>query len=107
VSPAIYYLAYIERYAQSDYERLFIAGSMAVTGSVLGHGLTSALVVRAYSRADENLLTQEQDQSQRAPLEPRQSEREAGEQSGGDRAAASSTGTTNAWRGARRGRRRQ
>ncbi|MBW3610349.1 MAG: cation:proton antiporter [Actinobacteria bacterium] len=48
---AIYYLAYIERYRVSEYERIFLAGSLAVTVSVLGHGLTSASAVRAYGAA--------------------------------------------------------
>ncbi|HXH59104.1 cation:proton antiporter [Iamia sp.] len=47
---AIYYLAFIERYDVAGGERLFLAGSLAVTVSVLGHALTSALAVRAYGR---------------------------------------------------------
>ena len=47
---AIYYLVYIERYHLPDYERLFLAGSLAVTVSVLGQALTSALAVHGYSK---------------------------------------------------------
>ena len=46
----IYYLAYIERYGLAEYERLFLAGTLAITVSVLGHALTSAAVVRTYRR---------------------------------------------------------
>ena len=46
----IYYLPYIERYGLVEYERLFLAGTLAITVSVLGHGLTSAGVVRTYRR---------------------------------------------------------
>lgn len=45
---AIYYLAYIERYRLPQYERIFLAGSLAVAISVLGHALTSGLAVRGY-----------------------------------------------------------
>lgn len=48
---AIYYLVYVERYHLPDYERLFLAGSLAVTVSVLGQAITSALAVHAYSKA--------------------------------------------------------
>ena len=48
---AIYYLVYIERYHLPDYERVFVAGSLAVTVSVVGQALTSVLAVRAYSKA--------------------------------------------------------
>jgi NhaP-type Na+/H+ or K+/H+ antiporter len=44
----IYYLAYIERYELPEYERLFLAGTLAITLSVLGHAVTSAAVVRKY-----------------------------------------------------------
>ncbi len=47
---AIYYLAYVERYHLRDYERLFLAGSLAVTVSVVAHALTSVAAVRSYSR---------------------------------------------------------
>ena len=46
----IYYLAYIERFGLPEYERLFLAGTLAITVSVLGHGLTSAVVVHTYRR---------------------------------------------------------
>ncbi len=48
---AIYYLAYIERYRIPEYERIFLAGSLAVTVSVLGHTLTSGFAVRRYHAA--------------------------------------------------------
>ena len=48
---AIYYLAYIERYRIPEYERIFLAGSLAVTVSVLGQALTSGFAVRGYRRA--------------------------------------------------------
>ncbi len=47
---AIYYLAYVERYHLAEYERLFVAGSLAVAVSVVGHALTSVAAVRLYSR---------------------------------------------------------
>jgi NhaP-type Na+/H+ or K+/H+ antiporter len=46
----IYYLAYIERYELPGYERLFLAGTLAITLSILGHAVTSAAVVRKYRR---------------------------------------------------------
>lgn len=46
----IYYLVFIERYRLPEYERLFLAGTLAITVSVLGHALTSAAVVRTYRR---------------------------------------------------------
>lgn len=45
---AIYYLAFAERYAIAQYERLFLAGSLCISVSVFGHAVTSALAVRAY-----------------------------------------------------------
>ncbi len=48
---AIYYLVYIERYRLPDYERLFLAGSLALTVSVLGQALTAAPAVHGYSKA--------------------------------------------------------
>ncbi len=48
---AIYYLAYIERYHLPDYERVFLAGSLAVTASVVGQALTSVPAVHGYSKA--------------------------------------------------------
>lgn len=48
---AIYYLVYVERYHLPDYERLFLAGSLAVTVSVVGQAITSALAVHVYSKA--------------------------------------------------------
>ncbi len=47
---AIYYLAYIERYHLPDYERIFLAGALALTVSILGQGFSSALVVHGYSK---------------------------------------------------------
>jgi len=47
---AIYYLVYIERYRLADYERLFLAGSLALTVSVLGQAVTSVLAVHGYSK---------------------------------------------------------
>ncbi len=47
---AIYYLVYVERYHLADYERLFLAGSLAVTVSVLGQAVTSATAVRGYAK---------------------------------------------------------
>lgn len=46
----VYYLAYIERYQLPYYERLFAAGSLAISMAVLGHALTSATVVRTYRK---------------------------------------------------------
>ncbi len=46
----IYYLAYIERYRLPEYERIFVAGSLAISMAVLGHAVTSATVVRTYRR---------------------------------------------------------
>jgi len=46
----IYYLTYAERYAVPEYERLFLAGTLAITVSVVGHALTSSAAVRAYRR---------------------------------------------------------
>lgn len=47
---AIYYLAFIERYRLPEYERLFLAGSLAITVSVIGQALASAPAVHGYSR---------------------------------------------------------
>ncbi len=47
---AIYYLVYIERYRLPGYERLFLAGSLAVTVSVLGQAITSVPAVHGYSK---------------------------------------------------------
>lgn len=47
---AIYYLAFVERYAVADAERIFVAGSLAVAASVLGHAVTSVAGVGAYRR---------------------------------------------------------
>lgn len=46
----IYYLAFMERFGLPAYERLFLAGTLAITVSVLGHALTSAVVVHTYRR---------------------------------------------------------
>lgn len=47
---AIYYLAFIERYRLPEYERMFLAGSLAVTVSVIGQAFSSAAAVHGYSR---------------------------------------------------------
>lgn len=47
----IYYLAYVERYALPDYERLFAAGSLAVVASVLVAAVTATAGVLAYRSA--------------------------------------------------------
>ncbi len=47
----IYYLAFAHRYELAEYERLFTAGSLAITVSVLGQALAAAPAVHAYHRA--------------------------------------------------------
>jgi sodium/hydrogen antiporter len=47
---AIYYLAFIERYAIDDAERVFVAGSLAVVVSIVGQAMSSTHVVHAYRR---------------------------------------------------------
>ena len=47
----IYYLAFVHRYHLPEYERLFLAGSLAITVSVLGQAVAAAGAVRAYRRA--------------------------------------------------------
>lgn len=47
---AIYYLAYVEHYGLSQYDRVFAAGSLAICASVLAHTLTSTPAVHAYDR---------------------------------------------------------
>ena len=47
----IYYLVYAERYPVADYERLFVAGTLAITASVLGQALTAVAAVGAYRRS--------------------------------------------------------
>ncbi|MFP5318619.1 MAG: cation:proton antiporter [Acidimicrobiia bacterium] len=46
----IYYLTYAERYLLPEYEGLFLAGTLAITVSVLGHALTSSVAVHTYRR---------------------------------------------------------
>jgi NhaP-type Na+/H+ or K+/H+ antiporter len=46
----IYYLAFVERYHLPEYEMLFLAGSLAITVSVLGQALAAPLAVRGYRR---------------------------------------------------------
>ena len=48
----IYYLAFAHRYGLPEYERLFVAGSLAIAASVLGQGLAAAATVHAYARAN-------------------------------------------------------
>ena len=48
---SIYYLAFIQRYALPEYERLFLAGSLAITVSVLGQAFAAVFAVHAYRRA--------------------------------------------------------
>lgn len=48
---SIYYLAFAHRYALPEYERLFVAGSLAVAVSVLGQAVGAAVAVRWYARA--------------------------------------------------------
>lgn len=47
----VYYLALAHRYALPEYERLFAAGTLAITVSVVGQALVGAAVVRRYHRA--------------------------------------------------------
>lgn len=47
----IYYLAFAHRFGLAEYERLFLAGSLAITASVLVQAATAAVSVRAYHRA--------------------------------------------------------
>lgn len=46
----VYYLSFAERYRLPEYERLFLAGTLAVTASVIGHALTSVPAVASYRR---------------------------------------------------------
>lgn len=46
----IYYLAFAHRYALPEYERLFVAGTLAITASVVGQGLAAVLAVHGYRR---------------------------------------------------------
>jgi NhaP-type Na+/H+ or K+/H+ antiporter len=46
----IYYLALAHRYQLPEYERLFLAGSLAITASVLGQALAAAFLVQGYRR---------------------------------------------------------
>lgn len=46
----IYYLAFAQRYGLPEYERLWLAGSLAITASVLGQALASAPAVHGYHR---------------------------------------------------------
>jgi NhaP-type Na+/H+ or K+/H+ antiporter len=45
---AVYYLAYMERYGLPEYERLFVAGTLAVCVSILGQALSSVPGLRLY-----------------------------------------------------------
>lgn len=47
----VYYLSFLHRYDLPAYERLFEAGSLAITVSVLGQALVAAAAVRAYHRS--------------------------------------------------------
>ncbi|MFP5220400.1 MAG: cation:proton antiporter [Actinomycetes bacterium] len=47
----IYYLAYLHEYSLPEYERLFAAGSLAITVSVVGQALAAAPAVHGYHRA--------------------------------------------------------
>ena len=47
----IYYLAFVHRYELEQYERLFAAGTLAITVSVVGQALAGTWAVRAYHRA--------------------------------------------------------
>jgi NhaP-type Na+/H+ or K+/H+ antiporter len=46
----IYYLAYAHRYELPEYEKIFLAGSLAITVSVLGQALAAAAAVQGYRR---------------------------------------------------------
>jgi sodium/hydrogen antiporter len=46
----VYYLAFLHRYELPEHERLFVAGSLAITASVLGHALAASSAVRRYHR---------------------------------------------------------
>jgi NhaP-type Na+/H+ or K+/H+ antiporter len=47
----IYYLAYAHRYGLAEYEKLFLAGSLAITASVLGQALAATAAVQGYRRS--------------------------------------------------------
>lgn len=47
----IYYLAFAERYGLAEYERLFAAGSLAITVSVVGQALAGAPAVHRFHRS--------------------------------------------------------
>ena len=46
----IYYLAYIHRYDLADYEKVFAAGSLAITVSIFGQALSGSPLVHRYAR---------------------------------------------------------
>jgi sodium/hydrogen antiporter len=47
---ALYYLAFVDRWGLTEYDRLFAAGTLAVATSVLAHSVTATPGVRAYGR---------------------------------------------------------
>lgn len=47
----IYYLAFAHRYGLPEYERLFLAGTLAITVSVVAQAATAGFLVQAYARA--------------------------------------------------------
>ena len=47
----IYYLAFVHRYELPQYERLFVAGTLAITASVVAQGLAAVAAVHGYARA--------------------------------------------------------
>jgi NhaP-type Na+/H+ or K+/H+ antiporter len=48
---SIYYLAFAHRYGLPEYERLFVAGSLAISVSVFGQAAAAIFAVNAYRRA--------------------------------------------------------
>lgn len=48
---SIYYLAFVHRYELPEYERIFVAGTLAITASVVGQALAAVFAVRGYHRA--------------------------------------------------------
>ncbi len=48
---SIYYIAFAHRYGPTQYEQLFLIGSLAITVSVIGQASVAAVAVHAYRRA--------------------------------------------------------
>jgi sodium/hydrogen antiporter len=58
----IYYLAFLHRYGLPEYERLFAAGSLAITVSVLGQALAASSAVRGYARTTGSTAQGDEDE---------------------------------------------